>query len=100
MKHIVYPEVLRPCHRWSSWVVRAALRLSIGAACAVAVAQWATAVQARRNRIISVERYVPVPEMCEERSGYWRRCAWVPLSGKFVDRPLEPLVADHLLQQK
>lgn len=94
------PEVCRPRQRWPSWVMRAALRLSIGAACAVAGAQWATAVQARRNRIISVERYVPVPEMCEERSGYWWRCAWVPLSGRFVDRPLEPLVADHLPQSK
>lgn len=70
-------EVCRPRQRWSSWVMRAALRLSIGAACAVAGAQWATAVQVRRERVIIEYRPDPVPEMCEARDGLWRRCPWI-----------------------
>jgi len=88
----MYREVVPPCPRWPARVGRVALRLVAGVALALAGAQWGMGV-ARRECVVRT-LYEPVPTLCEDRPGMWRRCPWVG-DERYVDHQREPLLVDH-----
>jgi hypothetical protein len=79
---VMYNEVCPPRRHLvthlSGWI----LRLFIGACCALAGAQWGSAV--RRERIFETV-YRPDPELCEDVSGMWRRCPWASPRPSYPD---------------